>query len=303
MRFDCGRVAVGGDRAAPAGDAVETRRSRSSGSTALTMMPATPAATRSSISALLDGGGRLLGIFELQVVVRQFALRLLDAGLGDLPEVGGAVDDERQLLLVGRRGRRDRQHQRRRQARNDNTFHSVIPPICVQTTAAPAAAETDSQKPTMKAVPRKGAPRSVRPPGRSSVIVIADIIIRRKSIVIRNRAAMQLPLTDNRSAPLPLISVIQFSHATSQKDSQAGTFWALLCSMPAKPMGMVGRPPKVPWEAASRLARHRSRQRRAEQGRMGEIGRFRCRVCPRPGSVPRFCRYSFPGRPRERRGA
>src|SRR6185312_5127326 len=37
-------------------------------------------------------------------VVRQFALRLLHAGLGGLPEVGRNVDDERQRLLVGRAG-------------------------------------------------------------------------------------------------------------------------------------------------------------------------------------------------------
>ncbi len=50
--------------------------------------------------ALLHGGGGLLGIFQLQVVVRQFVLRLLHAGLGELPEVGRAVDDEGELFLV-----------------------------------------------------------------------------------------------------------------------------------------------------------------------------------------------------------
>jgi hypothetical protein len=37
--------------------------------------------------ALLNGGGRLFRIFELQVVVGQLALRLLDAGFGNLPEI------------------------------------------------------------------------------------------------------------------------------------------------------------------------------------------------------------------------
>ena len=86
-----------------------------------------PAATRSSISALLDRGGRLLGILELQIVVRQLALRLLDAGFGDLPEVGGAVDDEGERLLVGGRGsRRDRQGECGRQASDDHALHPVF---------------------------------------------------------------------------------------------------------------------------------------------------------------------------------
>ena len=82
------------------------------GSTALTMMPATPAATRSSIRRCLDRRGRLLGIFEARGVVRQFALRLLDAGLGRLPEVGGAVDDEGQGLLALRLRRSGETEQR-----------------------------------------------------------------------------------------------------------------------------------------------------------------------------------------------
>ena len=139
MRLDCGAsqsVVNSGDLR---GDRVRGRRSRSCGSTALTMMRGDAGGDQVVHQPLLDGGRRLLGIFELQIVVRQLALRLLDAGFGDLPEVRGAVDDEGQRLLVGRRGRGDRQRQRGRQASNDHTLHSVIPPICVQTTAAPAS--------------------------------------------------------------------------------------------------------------------------------------------------------------------
>ena len=70
------------------------------GSTALTMMPATPAATRSSISAVWIAADDCSGYLNDEVVVRQLALRLLDAGFGRLPEIGGAVDDEGQGLLV-----------------------------------------------------------------------------------------------------------------------------------------------------------------------------------------------------------
>jgi hypothetical protein len=48
----------------------------------------------------LDGRRRLLGILEHQGVVRQLGLRLLHAGLGRLPEIGGAVDHEGQGFLV-----------------------------------------------------------------------------------------------------------------------------------------------------------------------------------------------------------
>src|ERR1700722_18651987 len=49
----------------------------------------------------LDRRRRLFGIFEVELVIRQFALRLLDAGLSRLPEVRRAVHDEHERLLVG----------------------------------------------------------------------------------------------------------------------------------------------------------------------------------------------------------
>ena len=67
--------------------------------------------------ARLDRGGGLLGIFEVELVIRQFALRLLDAGLGGLPEVRRAVHDEHERLLVGGlRAANERQHRRHRDA-------------------------------------------------------------------------------------------------------------------------------------------------------------------------------------------
>ena len=61
--------------------------------------------------ALLDRRRRLLGIFELEIVVGQLALRLLDAGFGGLPEIRRAVDDEGQRLLAGSLRRpRDGEH-------------------------------------------------------------------------------------------------------------------------------------------------------------------------------------------------
>ena len=64
---------------------------------------------------LLRRGRRLLGIFQNEIVVGQFALRLLDAGFGVLPEIGGAVDHEGQGLLVlgpRRSGQNRRNHGR-----------------------------------------------------------------------------------------------------------------------------------------------------------------------------------------------
>ena len=50
---------------------------------------------------------RSLGrILELQLVVRQFALRLVDAGLREFPEIRGGIDDECKLLLFLRQRRR-----------------------------------------------------------------------------------------------------------------------------------------------------------------------------------------------------
>src|ERR1700728_4295298 len=49
----------------------------------------------------LDRRRGLFGIFEVELVIRQFALRLLDAGLGRLPEVRRAVHYEYERLLVG----------------------------------------------------------------------------------------------------------------------------------------------------------------------------------------------------------
>jgi hypothetical protein len=49
---------------------------------------------------LLDGGGGLLGIFQDEGVIGQLLLRLLHARLGVLPEIGGAVDDEGEGLLI-----------------------------------------------------------------------------------------------------------------------------------------------------------------------------------------------------------
>src|SRR5271169_1938450 len=62
--------------------------------------------------ALLGRRGRLLGIFEHEIVVGQLALRLLDAGFGILPEVGGAVHDESQRLLVGSLRARRKRHRK-----------------------------------------------------------------------------------------------------------------------------------------------------------------------------------------------
>ena len=61
--------------------------------------------------ALLHRSGGLLGISELEVVVRQFSLRLLYPGFGDLPEVRSAVDDEDEGLLIGGGRRRDGERQ------------------------------------------------------------------------------------------------------------------------------------------------------------------------------------------------
>ena len=49
---------------------------------------------------LLDRGGGLLGIFQDEGVVGQFALGLLHPGFGGLPEIRRAVDDEGEGLLV-----------------------------------------------------------------------------------------------------------------------------------------------------------------------------------------------------------
>ncbi len=84
-------------------DAVQGFR-RGLGSTALTMIASTPAATEVIHQALLDRGGGLLGIFERQFVIRQFALRPSSRPPRELPEVGGAIDDEGKLLLLLRIG-------------------------------------------------------------------------------------------------------------------------------------------------------------------------------------------------------
>ncbi len=70
------------------------------GSTDEIMMASVPAATRSSIKRILQRGGALRRIFELQFVVGQFALRLLHAGFRQLPEIRSGIDHESQLLLV-----------------------------------------------------------------------------------------------------------------------------------------------------------------------------------------------------------
>ena len=82
------------------------------GSTALTMMPATPAATRSSMMRVWMAADDCSGYLNVERVVRQFALRLLDAGFGRLPEIGGAVDHEGQGLLALRLRRSGETEQR-----------------------------------------------------------------------------------------------------------------------------------------------------------------------------------------------
>ena len=65
----------------------------------------------------LDRGGGLLGIFELELVVRQFALGLLDAGFRGLPEGRRGVHDEHERLLFGGlRAANERQHRGHRDA-------------------------------------------------------------------------------------------------------------------------------------------------------------------------------------------
>jgi len=48
---------------------------------------------------ILQRGGALGRIFELQLVIRQLALRLLDAGFRQFPKIRGRIHDERKLLF------------------------------------------------------------------------------------------------------------------------------------------------------------------------------------------------------------
>ena len=77
---------------------------------------------------VLQRGGTLRGIAELQfVAVAQFALRLLHAGFGQLPEVGRGVDDEGELLLFLGGCAADKQKGSRRSG-NEHAFHMVLLP-------------------------------------------------------------------------------------------------------------------------------------------------------------------------------
>ena len=96
-----GRVAVGGEQRDLAADAVQ-RVAHGLGIDRAHHDAGDARGDEIVHHAGLDRGRRLLGILEDQRVVRQLALRLLDAGLGRLPEIGGAVDDEGQGLLVRR---------------------------------------------------------------------------------------------------------------------------------------------------------------------------------------------------------
>jgi len=77
--------------------------------------------------AVLDGGRGLFGIFQLQGVVGQFALRLFHAGFRGLPEIRGAVDDEIQRLLVGSLGGRTQagRSQGRKDDMADDLSHTI----------------------------------------------------------------------------------------------------------------------------------------------------------------------------------
>ena len=110
------------------------------GSTALTMMRVDAGRDQIVHQPLLDRGRGLLRILELQVVVRQLALRLLHAGLGQLPEVRRAVDDEGQRLLVLRRGAHaDGQGESSGHANQINPLHQV-PPFALRPVVPPRAA-------------------------------------------------------------------------------------------------------------------------------------------------------------------
>ena len=96
-----GRVAVGGEQGDLAADAVQ-RVAHGLGIDRAHHDAGDAGGDEIVHHARLDGGRRLLGILEDERVVRQLALRLLDAGFGGLPEIGRAVDDEGQGLLVRR---------------------------------------------------------------------------------------------------------------------------------------------------------------------------------------------------------
>ena len=78
--------------------------------------------------ALLDGGVGTLGIAEAERDVGQFALGLLHAGFGELPEVRRPVHDEGDLRLV-LRDRRRAEHEACRAERGNNlhVLHVVLP--------------------------------------------------------------------------------------------------------------------------------------------------------------------------------
>ena len=104
MRSDCGASRIGGEERDLRGDAVEGV-GRGLGVDRGDHDRVGAGGDEVVHQRVLQRGGALRRIAELQLVVRQLGLGLLHAGLGELPEVRGRVDDEGELRLVLRLGR------------------------------------------------------------------------------------------------------------------------------------------------------------------------------------------------------